>query len=183
MPADKPPEDALSLFQKAMSETNTSKRNYNKHQVNLYDQRDKPQATRPTAQHVSTEAPNPAAIDKTDQAIQGEPALFVRPGLQRKIVKRLKRGDYPYQDVLDLHGMRFRDAETSLDQFLSQAIRHNYTCVLIIHGKGHRSENNISVLKPLTIKQLKATAEIKAFCSAHPKDGGTGAIYALLKNN
>ena len=175
---DKQPDEAVSLFQKEMAKTNTFSRNYQAPRFNRYEQGDKPRVTRSAGQYMSTGVPGCAAIDQTDQ---GESVLFVRAGLQRKVIKHLKRGEYPCQSVLDLHGMRIHEAETLLNQFLSAAIQQNLSCVLIIHGKGYHSENRKGVLKSFTINWLKQCAEIKAFCSALPKDGGTGAVYVLLK--
>lgn len=175
---DKQADDASSLFQKEMSKVNTSSRNYQTPRFNPQDQKDKPRATRPPHQYISTESTSGAAIDETNQ---GEPVSFLRSGLQRKVLKQLKRGDYPCESELDLHGMKVHEAESRLNQFLSGAIQQNRSCVLIIHGKGYRSENGKSVLKPATINWLKQYAKVKAFCSANPKDGGTGAVYVLLK--
>ena len=178
MNGDKDADDDALLFHKAMAGTNRSHRNYEEKRNNDYDQRKKPTAKITPKKNVSTRATEPAAVDETNQ---GDFVLFARPGLQRKVIKRLKRGDYPYDAVLDLHGMRTHEAGTLLSEFLSDAILNNLSCVLIIHGKGYHSENNKGVLKPYTISWLKESAEIKAFCSAHPKDGGTGAVYVLLK--
>ncbi len=175
---DKQPDDTTSLFQKEMAKTNTASRNYQAPRFSRYDQMDKPRVTKSPRQYVSTRVPDPAAIDQTEQ---GESALFVRAGLQRKVIKHLKRGEYPCQSVLDLHGMTIHEAETLLNQFLSAAIQQNLSCILIIHGKGYHSENSKGVLKSFTINWLKQCAEIKAFCTANPKDGGTGAVYVLLK--
>ena len=170
--------DKQSLFQRAMANMNASGRDYSKHRFNSYDQREKSPPSKRSNQHVSTEVPATAAIDQT---LLGEQVLFVRSGLQRKAIKRLKRGEYPCRMTVDLHGMRAYQAETYLNEFLTDAVWQNISCVLIIHGKGHHSENNKGIIKPLTINWLKASAEVMAFCSAQPKDGGTGALYVLLK--
>lgn len=186
--------DDASLFQQEMSKTNIFKRNSQAPRFNSYEQRDKPRATQPLRQHSQhnqhnqhnqhklSDAPvNTPDSPAINQTAQGESVLFVRSGLQRKVIKHLKRGAYPFQSVLDLHGMKITQAETMLAQFLSASIQQNLSCVLIIHGKGYHSENRKGVLKPFTINWLKQCPEIKAFCSANPKDGGTGAVYVLLK--
>jgi DNA-nicking Smr family endonuclease len=53
--------------------------------------------------------------------------------------------------------------------------------VRIIHGKGYGSNNQGPIIKPLVNKWLQQRNEILAFCSARPNDGGTGAVYVLLK--
>lgn len=179
MSGNKQEDDDESLFQKEMAKTNTASRNYQEPRFSPYDHKDKPRVTiRSHNQPMSTNVPDCGAVDETEQ---GESVLFVRSGLQNKVIKRLKRGDYPCHWELDLHGRKIHEAETLLEQFLSSAIQQKQSCVLIIHGKGNHSENQKGVIKPFTINWLKQCAEIKAFCSATPKDGGTGAVYVLLK--
>ncbi len=169
--------DELSVFQKAMAQTGVVSHDPRQPRFNHYPQREKPPPNKPATDSISTAIPTAVVIDQT----QGEGVLFVRSGLQRKRIKQLKHGDYPCRSVLDLHGMRVYQAEPLLSQFLSEAVQQNMSCVLIIHGKGHHSENQQGVLKPLTINRLKESAEVMAFCSAQPKDGGSGAVYVLLK--
>ncbi len=164
--------DDAALFARAMEGVNRTHRN-DRQQRAISHHRENPRIIPASAGTV-----DPPTVDITDQ---GESVLFVRSGLQHKVIKRLKRGGYPYESVLDLHGMRRHQAEKCLDEFLAEAIQDNLSCVLIIHGKGWHSENRTGVLKPLTIDWLKQKAEIKAFCSASSKDGGTGAVYVLLK--
>ncbi len=181
MSADKETDDQadeLSLFQKVMAQTSVASYDRGKSRFDRYRQREKPPLNKPASKYVSTAIPTAVAIDQTDQ---GESVLFVRGGLQRKGIKRLKRGEYPCHSVLDLHGRRVYEAETLLSQFLSAAIQQEQSCVLIIHGKGYHSANNKGILKPFTINWLKKSAAVTAFCSARPQDGGTGAVYVLLK--
>jgi DNA-nicking Smr family endonuclease len=53
--------------------------------------------------------------------------------------------------------------------------------VRIIHGKGKSSEGKLPVLKGKVNSWLRQKGEVLAFCSARPNDGGTGAVYVLLK--
>jgi len=176
--SDKKSEEDAKLFEQAMSETNTSNRNYRQQRFNSYNHRSKPDKAITPGRYVSTDQAEPAVIDQTTQ---GESVLYCRAGLQRNVIRRLKRGEYPCQAVLDLHGMRTHHADEALEIFLSEAIQHELSCVLIIHGKGYHSENRQGVLKPYTIDWLKKPAQVKAFCSALTRDGGTGAVYVLLK--
>ena len=45
------------------------------------------------------------------------------------------------QAVLDLHGLNSREAEQSLDEFISRARRKGFRRVLIVHGKGNHSQS------------------------------------------
>ena len=51
----------------------------------------------------------------------------------------------------------------------------------IVHGKGLSSPGKIPVLKPRVNHWLAQRDEVLAFVSTPPRDGGTGAIYVLLK--
>ena len=161
-----------------MAQTNTSNRNYRQHRFDHYEQREKPNPGVIPRRYVSTETAEPAALDQTEQ---GESVLFYRTGLQRKVIRKLKRGEYPCQAELDLHGMNTHQANDVLDEFLSEGMQYDLSCVLIIHGKGYHSENRKGILKPYTIDWLKNSPNIRAFCSALPQDGGTGAVYVLLR--
>ena len=107
--------------------------------------------------------------------------LFVRSGLQNKVIKKLQRGDYGIADTLDLHGYTIAQARIQLSNFLTRATHARYSAVLIIHGKGLHGDTPGGTLKRFTIDWLKQQAAVKAFCAAQPKDGGTGAVYVLLR--
>jgi DNA-nicking Smr family endonuclease len=101
------------------------------------------------------------------------------PGVQRKVIRMLKRGQIRIEDQLDLHGMRVREAGEALATFLSRCSQRGLRCVRVIHGKGLRTGG--SVLKENVATWLRLRNEVVAFCSAAPNDGGTGAVYVLLK--
>ncbi len=122
----------------------------------------------------------PVSIDQTNQ---GEQVLFARGGLQKKVIRSLKRGEIAVQSECDLHGLRGHEVTQTLENFIDHASRCGHRCVTIIHGKGNRSESRDGVLKPLTIKWLKECARVQGFCSAQQKDGGTGAVYVLLRGS
>lgn len=105
-------------------------------------------------------------------------------GLDRRILSRLKRGDYPVEGRLDLHGLQQAKAKDQVERFLEQSRDQQKRCVLIIHGRGLNSEEQIPVLKRGVItwlEQGRSRAHILAYASAQPKDGGAGALYVLLK--
>ena len=72
-------------------------------------------------------------------------------------------------------------ARQALLQFLAETKLIGKNCVRIIHGKGHRSSNQGPVLKPMVAKWLTQLNDVLAYCSAKPEDGGSGAVYVLLK--
>lgn len=111
----------------------------------------------------------------------GEELRYCREGLQQTVFRKLKRGHFRVGAVLDLHGMTVVMARQSLAAFLYHAQCDNVNCVRIIHGKGNRSSHKGPVLKRKVDHWLRQRDEVLAFCSARPMDGGTGAIYVLLR--
>lgn len=102
-------------------------------------------------------------------------------GIQKKTFKKLRRGQYIIIDELDLHGLNVKQAKKLLLRFLEVALQIESSCVLIVHGKGHRSGNKEPVIKQQTNHWLKQHPRVLAYHSAQVKDGGTGAVYVLLR--
>jgi DNA-nicking Smr family endonuclease len=111
----------------------------------------------------------------------GEELLFVRPGIQRSVLGRLRRGQFSIMGELDLHGMIVSVARSAVADFLRSCQMNNIRCVRIVHGKGCGSHQKRPVLKTKLNKWLRQRDEVLAFCSARPVDGGTGAVYVLVK--
>jgi DNA-nicking Smr family endonuclease len=103
-----------------------------------------------------------------------------RPGVPASVLRELRRGDYPIEAELDLHGMTVTQAKRALHGFLANALARHLGCVRIIHGKGLRSGSDGPVLKTTVNGVLRKTAAVLAYVSARPADGGTGAVYVLL---
>ncbi len=110
----------------------------------------------------------------------GDRSFFARPGVPAASLRRLRRGQYPVEVELDLHGLTATEAETQLREFLGAALRRNVRSLRIVHGKGLRSGSRGAVLRQLVNSALRRTAPVLAFASARQIDGGTGALYVLL---
>ena len=111
----------------------------------------------------------------------GDSLSFRGHRIQKNTFRKLKKGQYSVGAELDLHGMTIAEAQPALIRFLQAAREKNIRCVQIIHGKGYRSSNKGPKLKPMVNQWLRKRNEVLAFCSARPADGGTGAVYVLLK--
>lgn len=111
----------------------------------------------------------------------GEELLFRRQGIQNKTFRKLRNGSYRIEAHIDLHGMTAATAKESLTLFLHECKNKNRRCAKIIHGKGYRSKGGKPVIKNKVNLWLRQRKDILAFCSARPDDGGTGAIYVLIK--
>ncbi|MFA9461981.1 Smr/MutS family protein [Thiohalorhabdus methylotrophus] len=116
-----------------------------------------------------------------EPAETGEEAFWCRQGLQHRLRKRLRSGQIPVEGTIDLHGLRVEEARESLGVFLHQALTRGLRCVRVVHGKGRRSPGGEGVLRGKVQKWLSRRKEVLAFASCTPVDGGTGALYVLLK--
>jgi DNA-nicking Smr family endonuclease len=118
-------------------------------------------------------------ISFSDEYIEGSIS-----GVGRNIMKRLKKGQFPIQAHIDLHGLTRKDAETHVRRFLINSQRRGLRCVLIVHGRGLNSPDSIPVLKerlPVWLNRGPARKIVMGFATARSYDGGTGAIYVLLR--
>lgn len=113
----------------------------------------------------------------------GEELIFARPGLQHRLLRRLRRGQFVVDAECDLHGLTVPEARRTLIEFLNRAMRHHCYCVRVIHGKGLGSRHKIPVLKHKVNIWLRQCQDVLAFSSARQTDGGTGAVYVLLRRN
>ncbi len=107
---------------------------------------------------------------------------FCASGIQKSVFKKLRTGAYRISDELDLHGCNLKQAKQTLLYYLQETVQFEGCCVRVIHGKGHRSNNNKPVLKTKVNHWLIEHERVLAFHSAKAKDGGAGAVYVLLKN-
>ena len=120
-------------------------------------------------------------LSLTDEYLEGQV-----PHLDPRVVRALKDGALPVQDYCDLHGLGVDEAQARLKDFLAHSQVRNYRTVLVVHGRGHNSPGNLPVLKSrlegwLTMKRFRR--QVLAFASAQPYDGGTGALYLLLRRH
>ena len=110
----------------------------------------------------------------------GDEIHYLKPGQPSRLLKRLRRGQFSIRAEIDLHQMTAAVAREAIRGFLDEAIRHGETCVRIVHGKGLGSTARGPVLKGLTEQLLRRRADVIAFSSALPAQGGTGAVLVLL---
>lgn len=169
-------DDERELFREAMAEV-----------APLNTDRRAPEGPRPSAhaaQREADEAEARAALASgaldDPEADPAEELTHSRPGIQTRVWRRLRRGQYAIEAELDLHGMTRAQAATALEQFLRDCRQRRLGCVRIVHGKGRRSDQQGPVLKPAVAAWLRRRNEVLAYCSARPVDGGSGALYVLL---
>lgn len=118
-------------------------------------------------------------ISDTDEYIEG-----IAAGLDRRLLARLRRGDFAIQGHVDLHGMTRDEARIRVEGFLHESRLRSRRCVLIVHGRGLNSKDQIPVLKEsvrIWLTRGRISRSVLAFATARPTDGGAGAVYVLLR--
>ena len=139
--------------------------------------------SKPRKTPVRTTLSSTAVADNLSDHGAGDIAIteFLRNGLNRMTLRKLRRGTWPPQDSRDLHGLTNDEARKLLVEFLHHAAQRGLRCIEVIHGKGWRSEGRDGILKVHTRHWLKQHAQVLAFCEAPPNAGGSGAVWVLLK--
>lgn len=110
-------------------------------------------------------------------------AAGVTPGVDRRTSERLRKGRMEIEGRIDLHGMKQPAAHTALNGFILRSHDLGRRTVLVITGKGRIGQGG-GVLRnevPNWLNQDPLREKVLAFFPAQPKDGGSGALYVLLK--
>jgi DNA-nicking Smr family endonuclease len=107
---------------------------------------------------------------------------FKRDGVQEGVYKKLRLGKYELQASLDLHQHTLREARMVLLQFVRDCLERDIRSVLILHGKGERSQPQ-ALLKSYVSAWLPHIPEVMAIHSAERRHGGSGALYVLLRKS
>ncbi len=142
----------------------------------------KPKASFSQADHESVLAESlQADVDDLEQS-SGETLRFKRASVGRTTMRMLTRGSYAIQAEIDLHGMTVAEAKPRLEKFVQRCAANNKLCIRIVHGKGLGSGDRGPVLKTGVNRWLRQWDVVLAFVSARQVDGGTGAVYVLLKS-
>lgn len=136
--------------------------------------------SRTTRTDLLTESLNaPDLINSIEQI--GEEIAFCRSELSRKVFRQLRGGRYAIEAETDLHGLTVSQAKPHLREFICESAKYGLGCVHVIHGKGLSSGPGGPVLKGKVQQWLTQWDEVLAFVTALTRDGGSGAIYVLLR--
>ena len=97
-------------------------------------------------------------------------------------------------ETIDLHGLSLDDANKKIDEFIKKCFADKIKKIIVITGKGKRSQNvknpyiskDLSILKNSVPEFIKSNPNlmriIKKLEKAKIEDGGSGAFYIYLKN-
>ena len=105
----------------------------------------------------------------------------------RDVDRALSKGRRAIEAKLDLHGMTLAAAERAVTRFIAEASEQTRRVVLIVTGKGLRLEGGrvfggrIRAEFPGWLERSENRARIAGVRTAHPRHGGSGAFYVLLR--
>ena len=119
-------------------------------------------------------------LEKHLSAISADEAYF-NIGINHAEQRKLKKGKVSVKMRCDLHGYTREQALAKVRRFLQRVQVENNRYALIIFGKGHLSKNKRPIIKPVVLSYLKDCPQVLAYTMAHPKDGGSGAAYIILR--
>jgi DNA-nicking Smr family endonuclease len=105
--------------------------------------------------------------------------------------KKVRRGKLDIDARIDLHGMRQIEAQTALAGIIARTRAKNGRCILVVTGKGRAIDPGEDYITPQPGVIRRRLPEwlngpgirdhVSGYASAHPKDGGSGAYYVMLK--
>ncbi|SON49380.1 DNA endonuclease SmrA [Vibrio tapetis] len=174
-------EDELDLFAQMMTDVRpiSQDKAVLQKQHNLTDAHI---AKQEAAVHLSESDPEYLSIDNAPMLKPDGFLEFKRSGVQEGVYRKLRLGKYPLQARLDLHRKSLKEARDEVLKFLRQCQRLDVRTVIIVHGKGERS-NPPALMKSFVAAWLEQIQEVMCFHSAQRYHGGTGAVYVMLRKS
>lgn len=139
-------------------------------------------AKRQAAIWLSEDSPEYLSTEQTEMIKPQDMIEFKRDGVQEGVFRKLRLGKYPIQARLDLHRKTIREARDEVLAFLRQCLQLDIRTVLIVHGRGERS-NPPALMKSYVATWLTQIQEVQCAHSAQRFHGGTGAVYVLLRKS
>lgn len=106
---------------------------------------------------------------------QQGPVKYIREDVDTFEAKKLRRGSYSPDLILDLHGLDQQQAKLEISALLFACQKEHAHCICIIHGLGSR------ILKNKVPHWLVQHPDVMAFHQAPLEWGGNGAILALIE--
>ena len=121
---------------------------------------------------------------ETFEILRDEPERLegIAAGIDRAHLRRLRRGEIPVDEEIDLHGLDRKEAHRALRTPLRDAIAAGARCILVIHGRGSHSADGDSVLRSRLVSWLGEAphgARVMGFACGLRARGG--ATYVLLR--
>src|SRR5438067_11059476 len=102
------------------------------------------------------------------------PPLDRHAGIDRATAERLRRGRYPVDTVLDLHGMTQEEAHRALSRNITLARGTGQRCLLIVTGHGRSSGGILRQAVPRWLDEPELRRQVLLIAPARPQHGGHG---------
>ena len=178
----KPKNDDIKLFRESVKDATPLSKRHVKVQLDLQRPKPKPIPKKfPRAdQQLLADSLSDHFIPAYELEV-GEAAVYLRAGHSPDILNKLRRGHWPMQAAIDLHGMMSDQARLYVSTFISDCKSRGIRCVRIVHGKGLSSRNQEPIIKNKLRSWLMQKDEVIAYVEAKKQDGGSGAMIVLLK--
>lgn len=178
-----PPDDEIDAFRQALREAGVRPIESNRADPG---RRRRPDPSAAARRDAAENARDDLAAGRTSdgrvEAVRPSEYLdFALPDLPYRTRSQLKRGQIAWEAGLDLHGYTLEEAREQLETFLRDAAQARQRCVLVVHGKAWGTDSDYPVIKSHVNAWLREWPGVLAFCSATDADGGTGAVYVLLR--
>lgn len=129
-------------------------------------------------------APEPPIVDlKAVAKKRAGPADTLDGGWDR----RLRRGIAAPERTIDLHGHTLASAHAALDHAIDRALGDEVRMLLVVTGKPPRTDDAgrrrgaIRAAIGDWLAGSRHATRIAAVRNAHPRHGGTGALYVILR--
>lgn len=179
--ARRPTPEERALWAKAMVDARPLKRRGRKTEA-------------PSAEPPPTEAPKkpkktgripppppspPPSAPPAKAPIEVSPRLA--PGIDKRTAERFRKGQREIEGRLDLHGMTQDAAWRRLVSTIERAHRDGKRALLVITGKGSSGGGVLRTTVPRWLTEAPLKPLVLAHAPAQPKDGGSGALYVLLR--
>jgi DNA-nicking Smr family endonuclease len=129
-----------------------------------------------------------ASLGMTEISRKMTPKSATTPlSFDRDVDRALSKGRRTPEAKLDLHGMTLAAAERAVTRFIADASEQNRRVVLIVTGKGLRLEGGrvfggrIRAEFLGWLERAENRTRVAGVRAAHPRHGGSGAFYVLLR--
>jgi DNA-nicking Smr family endonuclease len=112
------------------------------------------------------------------------PAPTVKGNLDGHWDRRLEKGGVQPDVTIDLHGHSLASAYARLDLAIGQAVAADMRLMLLVTGKARAPESGRGAIRAAVSDWLASSrhaGDIAAVRNAHPRHGGDGALYIVLR--
>lgn len=172
----------FELFREMMSDVAPIEQDTVEDQAGPQQPTDAQLARQYAAQKLAHSDPEYLSLDYATMVRPDAVMAYKRDGVQDGVFRKLRLGKYDINARLDLHKMSLEKARDEILRFLKQCQRMDVRTVIIVHGKGERS-NPPAMMKSYVCQWLQQISDVLCFHSALRHQGGSGALYVMIKKS